>query len=796
MTAGDATSAQPPATSPRALAPESLLAAGVFVVAILLLFAPALSSDAQFLYRDTGRLHAPVKSWIARELASGRLPTWNPYEGLGTSLVTDPIHAIQHPFNLLLLLLPFDAAFKCWILACYLVAALGARALARRLGADATGATLAGLAYSLSGFLVSSSDNLTYLTTAAFAPWVLAAGHDFVASWRAGPLAKLMIASWLCAASGDPLAWAISVALVPALALAQGPSPRRAALLRGLCGAGASFLAAAPIMLPLARGLSESARGDAVSDLAREIWNLHPLRLPELALPHLTSDPAFDSSNQILRVFTAAIPDVGPWVLSIYVGATVLVLALAAATVRQARPLLALAALFTWAALGPHAGFGQLAARLPLLASLRYWEKLAVWPTLLLAVAAGLGAGALLDGRIPARRVARVAGGCAGCGALLFALASLAPLERWLDFDAGASAAAAALAANVGQGSLHLLALAGALAALALLAARRGWGRWGAPLLLLVVGVDLVGANVRAYRLAPPLGAIPPSALRTRLAAEPGLPALVTPFHVQATMDDGLLPWISMEQRGAQIMDCSWNVADRVRNSFPYSALFPRRYARYENAVALDRRVPALGLFGFGFVAVPGEPSELERTALRPPWVIAAKDAKYGTLVAIPHRPRAYLAESVRSATAEEALTFAGDPASVSSPLTLVEGAAPAEAGGGRAEIVEETPGRIRIRASSATGGLLVLNDSFAPGWTATVDGRPAEILAANYLVRGVRVGAGEHEVRFRYRPPLLAVGWAIALLSLAGVLAAPFLAPRRRCRSEADMQTLPPRKP
>jgi uncharacterized membrane protein YfhO len=58
--------------------------------------------------------------------------------------------------------------------------------------------------------------------------------------------------------------------------------------------------------------------------------------------------------------------------------------------------------------------------------------------------------------------------------------------------------------------------------------------------------------------------------------------------------------------------------------------------------------------------------------------------------------------------------------------------------------------------------GLLVLNDVFTTGWTAEVDGRPAEIVPANYLARGVWVPAGAHRVAFRYRTPGLLAGWLI----------------------------------
>ena len=57
-----------------------------------------------------------------------------------------------------------------------------------------------------------------------------------------------------------------------------------------------------------------------------------------------------------------------------------------------------------------------------------------------------------------------------------------------------------------------------------------------------------------------------------------------------------------------------------------------------------------------------------------------------------------------------------------------------------------------RVRAAGA--GYLVVADAVQDGWQATVDGRPAPLLAADHALVAVPVPAGEHEVRLRYVPP------------------------------------------
>ena len=60
--------------------------------------------------------------------------------------------------------------------------------------------------------------------------------------------------------------------------------------------------------------------------------------------------------------------------------------------------------------------------------------------------------------------------------------------------------------------------------------------------------------------------------------------------------------------------------------------------------------------------------------------------------------------------------------------------------------------------------GLLVLSDTYFPGWQATVNGEAGEIHPTNIAFRGVVVGAGPTEVVFRYRPANFRAGIGVAL--------------------------------
>jgi hypothetical protein len=67
--------------------------------------------------------------------------------------------------------------------------------------------------------------------------------------------------------------------------------------------------------------------------------------------------------------------------------------------------------------------------------------------------------------------------------------------------------------------------------------------------------------------------------------------------------------------------------------------------------------------------------------------------------------------------------------------------------------------------------GYLVLAYTHYPGWHATVDGRPTEILRANYVFMALPLGPGEHQVMLRFQPMSLMLGAVLSGLSLLVVI-------------------------
>ena len=63
-------------------------------------------------------------------------------------------------------------------------------------------------------------------------------------------------------------------------------------------------------------------------------------------------------------------------------------------------------------------------------------------------------------------------------------------------------------------------------------------------------------------------------------------------------------------------------------------------------------------------------------------------------------------------------------------------------------------PKDIMFDAQAATPAVLLLNDKFDPYWHVLVDGKPAELLRCNFIMRGVYLTPGQHTVEFLIKSP------------------------------------------
>lgn len=68
-------------------------------------------------------------------------------------------------------------------------------------------------------------------------------------------------------------------------------------------------------------------------------------------------------------------------------------------------------------------------------------------------------------------------------------------------------------------------------------------------------------------------------------------------------------------------------------------------------------------------------------------------------------------------------------------------------------KITSYLPANIHLEATPTKPSVLMLADKYDPDWQVFVDGKRGEVLKCNYLMRGVYLEPGKHEVEFRFRP-------------------------------------------
>jgi hypothetical protein len=86
---------------------------------------------------------------------------------------------------------------------------------------------------------------------------------------------------------------------------------------------------------------------------------------------------------------------------------------------------------------------------------------------------------------------------------------------------------------------------------------------------------------------------------------------------------------------------------------------------------------------------------------------------------------------------------------------------------GSSVQITHYGDNRVKILATMENPGLLVLTDTYYPGWKAYVDGEQTPIYPTDLAIRSIFLPAGEHEVEFVFSPRIFKLGSAITLASM-----------------------------
>lgn len=201
-------------------------------------------------------------------------------------------------------------------------------------------------------------------------------------------------------------------------------------------------------------------------------------------------------------------------------------------------------------------------------------------------------------------------------------------------------------------------------------------------------------------------------------------------------------------------------------------------------------RWPIADLMGVRWIFARGMTFDDSRLTVRYTWADVTVYENSNTF------PRVFITDTQRCYATEaevlEAMSRAGDADLraaafvVSTSGCTGESAGPSAVSTASADITQYTPDQVTIEASSASASTLVLTDTYAPGWVASVNGRDVPITQVDGAFRGVSVPAGRSLVVFRYRPFFTYAGFGLAGSTALALLVYAIWPRRRRRRAAA----------
>lgn len=661
-----------------------------------------------FFKRDTLLVFLPLKTWLATAFAQGAFPEWWPFDGLGQPLASLPIASLFHPTTLLYAVLPLRVAFTLQTLVPLVLLPVGAWQLARTIGLKPPAAAFASAVVGVSFWNVLLAEQTQMHLAAASLPWFWREAIRLHRS-RRGSTFVMALSTVNLVTGGDPMLLELAaVSLVPLLW--RWPLRWRP-LARVAVGLALGVLLGGVQVVPMAAAWFDSPRSLGGWVGPADPWAVDWAALRATLVPaHFGTDLLFDT---------------------LYVGAPTVALALAGLRTRARLRwrLLLILLLLVVTSFGYHGGLWRFwSVVLPGWSGLRYPVK-ALGPAVLpLALLAGHG-------------LQSVAG------------------RGWVWLAAGASGAVL-LALGVWSAAFQVItALMGFLLGLRPQLARPlAWGI--ATSVALEVGLQLGVAPTWPFEqveAAPPLA----QAL-SRLGVSLEGSTYDWTYRVPMTLERRLPDWRQV-QTEIQVLTLapSTGALYGLPTAKPYMAGVTKRVFMLRRSPDWDSRLAPLFGVGARLEAYPGE--------LPPTEAVAADHELGAAVVPIPNaRPRAYVAFDIRPVDVVYQVSalsrVAGSNAVIVDPG--VPATPPAEAQALRPVTLHRDVDSLRASVDLDAPGLLVINEAYAPGWRATVNGAAARVLVANHAVLGLDLPAGRSEVRLEYSTPGLEVGAVVSVMA------------------------------
>lgn len=768
----------------------------VFIILAALYFLDVLSGEYLLTERDLNGFFIPPRLFWMDVVKHGSFPFWNPYYESGHPLFATLQPGVFYPFSLFYLFLPFAVAFNNTIVLHFALAGIFTYLLMRAQKASHAGAFISGFCFIFGGYLISVHSLLSTLLSVVWTPLFLlvyfSAFYKKNIHWSiwAGVVGTVMFLGGgveVCFLI-FPLVFLLSV--FPGLLFEESQYPPLKVRLACFAVFSLTFAGLSAVqLLPFKELVSLSMRAPGFYYFEATTWSMHPADLitffvPDLYGYTLQSEKYWVNQN---------------WLKSIYLGSMPFLLSLFffLKRERKSRTFILLILLSLVLAFGGHTLFYPFLYKyVPFFNQLRYPAKFIFLAIFLISLAAGFGYDRFREEQAPqrTRQLTKSIFGIGFASIVFFGVLNVyeEPIAFFCKNAGWDKPEYNDIYVNLAN-ARRFLFFTGFFSLLLFLweNARSGKSFFAYAVIFVLTG-DLFFNNHDFYTKTPIKVFMEPSSNEKFILANPSLSRV---FVTKKTERDIKL---IIGLKGQKALDINKEKIvgglGLVHGIFSVSGAEVTTQARYNRLMELIYTAPApdttnlLNMLNMKYLVsippikspdyklvhmnIPGDLEELEK----------AKTIKvYENLKVL---PRAFLVGACYKVGSDEeykdilsAKEFHPeqvvllDKSEASQGLTCEKSAfllpESVKDAGEVVDITDYQNNSVELRVKLNSKKFLFMSESYYPGWSALVDGKPETIYRANYVFRALLLEPGEHKIVFRYNPLSFKIGAAITLLTI-----------------------------
>jgi hypothetical protein len=751
-----------------------------FLLGLTLWFSHGMIWEGKLpFFRDLGPYFYPIRFSLARSFIAGELPLWDRHMAMGFPLLADFQSAPFYPPHLLFLFLSFFKAINGLFLFHYLIAASGSYALARQWNYPIYLCLITAVLFTFGGIIISLTNVLNHFQTAVWLPWVILAGERVVRTLSGKDFLIFTGVALIQFLAGSPEFYLMSLGLVlidvTAIAINRGSvSYLRPFLL--IIAANVLVLGLSMIqLLPTLELFLQSRRPSNVSFQEATSWSLRPRSL----INFFFLDKEFDASLFAgVRLFFAH--DI-PFFISLYIG-QICLFGLCSwfyyAPRKNKQVISALILLGLAIALGRYTPlYFYLLTYVPFFGLFRFPEKFVfiVYPLLISIALQGLYTFLNSNDGTDKKPFLTL------CSILTFLSIVYLFCRFWPDYFFASlrwsDLIEPALMPKIFPSFLFSLErqilLLAAMFLLFLLYKHEKLSRpvFNVLLVALVV-VDLTSAH-RPYQFLveselvtdkPKIVSNPGSETYRLFSSLPNLHPSVFTFRERPFVEVTESVWSSLVPNVGIFYEVDYMQEIDALGRAPYDF-----FLQTAKNLPPERLYSLLGALNVKYISSFSPLPEGEIELVRhfpeyPLWLYWVEQPVPRVYVVPVTEHETDPVKTLERLASKDFDRFAN--VILDQPISL-----PNQAGfQAEAHLKEYENQVVNIQASLNQAGMLVLADSFYPGWNAYVNGRQAKVYRANLFFRAVQLSSGTHTVEFRYEPRSFAIGLRVSIVTLLAI--------------------------